>query len=87
MVLIGCTERYTKIGENLKFLLDDLTSEKTILVKIKPEMDSVEKDIFEVIQVKGETFHAYSEKEIAILILNLWSNLLNSYPARLLKLN
>ena len=84
MFLIGYTEKYTKIGENLKFLLDEFTIEKTILVKIKPEIDSIEKDIFEVIQVKGETFHTYSEEEIAILILNLWNNLVNSYTARLL---
>lgn len=69
MYLIGCTEKYEKLGENLKKVLE-LDKEKVFLVKIEPEADGGDKDIFEVIHYDNQgVSYAYSMKEITQMIL------------------
>jgi len=70
MFLIGYTEKYRELGWHLKKLLE-LDKEKVILVKIGPEADGENKDIFEVIKYNQGVSHAYSEQEIKQMIENL----------------
>jgi len=69
MFLIGYTKKYRELGWHLKKLLE-LDKEKVILVKIEPEADGGDKDIFEVIHYDNQgVSHVYSKKEIRQMIL------------------
>jgi len=77
MFLIGYTEKYRELGWHLKKVLE-LDKEKVILVKIKPEVDGENKDIFEVIHYDNQgVSHAYSEQEIKQMIMNLLATYLD----------
>jgi len=77
MFLIGYTEKYRELGWHLKKVLE-LDKEKVILVKIKPEADGENKDIFEIIHYDNQgVSHAYSEQEIKQMIMNLLATYLD----------
>jgi len=69
MYLIGYTEKYRELGQYLKKILE-LDKEKIILVKIEPEANGGDKDIFEVIHYDNQgVSYAYSKEEITQMIL------------------
>jgi len=84
MYLIGYTEKYRELGQHLKKILE-LDKEKIILVKIEPEADGGDKDIFEVIKYNEGVSHTYSEQEIIQMIKNLLATHLYKLVNEILK--